>query len=106
MRTLRGFTLLELVVVISIIGILGVVLAQRLQRYAELAEKTSMEYTANVINTALLFEFSSRITKSRRGDIPSLADVNPVKWLAPQPGNYLGEFRDQPVNEGQLVNWD
>ena len=102
---LRGFTLLELVVVLSIICILGIVLAERLQRYAQLAEKTSMEYTANIINTALLFEFASRITKGKRGDIPSLAVVNPVTWLAQQPGNYLGEFRDPPLNEEQLGNW-
>ncbi len=104
-RKLRGFTLLELVVVISIIGILGIMLTERLQRYAGLAEKTSMEYTANIVNTALLFEFVTRLTKGRRGDISSLVDVNPVKLLAQKPPNYLGEFRDPPVGEQFEGNW-
>jgi len=104
-RSTQGFTLLELIVVISIIGILGVVLAERLQRYAEFAEKTSMEYTANIINSALLFEFAARIIHGKKVDIPELALINPVKWLAQQPSNYLGEFRGPPLNEDQLGNW-
>jgi prepilin-type N-terminal cleavage/methylation domain-containing protein len=104
-RPAPGFTLLELIVVISIIGIFAVLLTERLQRYAEFAEKTSMEYTANIINSALLFEFASRVIRGKRSDIPELSEVNPVKWLGQQPSNYLGEFRDPPLNEDQLGNW-
>ena len=78
-RPTAGFTLLELIVVISIIGILGTVLAERLLRYAELAEKTSMEYTANVINSALLFEFAGRVIGGKRDEIPDLLSTNPMK---------------------------
>ena len=104
-RPTAGFTLLELIVVISIIGILGTVLAERLLRYAELAEKTSMEYTANVINSALLFEFAGRVIGGKRDEIPDLLSTNPMKWLAQKPGNYLGELRDPPLNEDRLGNW-
>ena len=104
-RPTRGFTLLELVVVISILGIFAVLVIERLQRYAEFAEKTSMEYTANIVNSALLFEFASRVIRGKRGEIPQLAQVNPVKWLAQEPSNYLGEFRDPPLNDDQRGNW-
>jgi prepilin-type N-terminal cleavage/methylation domain-containing protein len=104
-RTPRGFTLLELIVVISIIGILGVVVIERLQRYAEFAEKTSMEYTANIVNSGLLFEFARRLTHGERGGIPALVGVNPVQWLAQKPTNYLGEFRDPPVGDEFPGNW-
>ena len=103
--TTLGFTLLELVVVISILGIFAVLVIDRLHRYAEFAEKTSMEYTANIINSALLFEFATRVIRGKRGEIPQLAQVNPVKWLAQEPSNYLGEFRDPPLNEDQRGNW-
>lgn len=104
-RTTLGFTLLELVVVISIIGIFAVLLTERLQRYAEFAEKTSMEYTANIINSALLFEFATLVIRGRRDEIPDLLTTNPIKWLAQKPGNYLGEFRDPSLNEDQRGNW-
>lgn len=100
----QGFTLLEMIVVISIMGILGVVLAGRLQRYAAVAEKTSMEYTANQINTALTFEFASRMTKGRR-EVQDMLAVNPVKLLAQKPINYLGEYRDPPAGEEYEGHW-
>jgi len=101
----HGFTLLELIVVISIIGVLGVMLSERLQRYAEFAEKTSMEYTANIINSGLLFEFAHRLTQGGRGSIADLVNINPVQWLAQKPTNYLGEFRDPPAGEEYAGNW-
>jgi len=105
MGRVRGFTLLELIVVISIISVMGIALTERLVKYAEVAEKTSMEYTANTINTALLFEFAEHIIRGRRGDISAMVDANPVMFLAQPPSNYLGEFSDPPANEAQRGNW-
>jgi general secretion pathway protein G len=105
LRSSRGFTLLELTIVICIIAVLGAVLADRLQRYAEFAEKTSMEYTANTINTALLFEFAQHIISGNRKDLPTLMQANPMSWLAQKPTNYLGELHDPPTDPEQGGSW-
>jgi prepilin-type N-terminal cleavage/methylation domain-containing protein len=104
-RTARGFTLLELVLVIAIVGILGSVLLTKLGTTAEFAEKTSMEYTADTRNEALLFEFAHHIIDGSRRDIPALAVANPMSWLARKPANYLGELRDTPGKPEELGNW-
>jgi prepilin-type N-terminal cleavage/methylation domain-containing protein len=101
----RGFTLFEFVIVISIIAILGSILLTRLQNTAELAEKTSMEYTANQISSALLFEFANNVIRNNQAQNPKLAQANPMSWLAQKPSNYLGEFRDAPANSDQAGNW-
>lgn len=104
-RGTKGFTLLELVVVICIISTLGAFLANRLQSTAELAEKTSMEYIANEISTALLFEFANNMVRGTQGKIPGMMQTNPMDWLVQKPANYLGEFADAPSGEDQLGNW-
>ncbi len=101
----QGFTLFELVIVISIIGILAAALVTRLDRTAEFAEKTSMEYTAATLNEALLLEFAHHIVDGSRREIPRMAQVNPMNLLARKPTNYLGEFRDSPAEPDQTGNW-
>lgn len=104
-RAISGFTLLELVIVICIVAILGAVLADRLQRTAELAERSSMEQTASEINTALLLEFAENVIRNKRESISGMVNVNPVTWLAQKPSNYLGEFADAPPAGDASGNW-
>jgi prepilin-type N-terminal cleavage/methylation domain-containing protein len=104
-RASRGFTLLELVVVLTILAILGGILMDRLGRYAEFAEKTSMEYTVNSINTALLMEYAELTMRNRRDDTFKLAQSNPVGALAQKPSNYLGEFTGPPAAADLGGNW-
>jgi prepilin-type N-terminal cleavage/methylation domain-containing protein len=101
----QGFTLFEFVIVISIIAILGAILLGRLQDTAEAAEKSSMEYTANQINSALLFEFANNVIRGTRGKIPGMVRANPVNLLAQKPANYLGEFHVPPKEPDPLGNW-
>jgi prepilin-type N-terminal cleavage/methylation domain-containing protein len=101
----RGFSLLELVVVISIIAIFAAVLLGRLKNTAAIAEKTTMEATVNQINTALLFEFAADVIHNTRDKIPALASKNPVDWLAQPPSNYLGEFAATPKQPEPGGNW-
>jgi prepilin-type N-terminal cleavage/methylation domain-containing protein len=104
-RHSRGFTLFELVIVISIVAMLGAFLAGRIQRTAEFAEKASMEYTVNEINSALLFEFASNVMRNRRSNIPGMVKANPVDWLGQKPSNYLGEFKSQPDAPDPRGSW-
>jgi general secretion pathway protein G len=101
----RGFTLLELAVVVSIVGILAATLITRLDKTAEFAEKTAMEYTANVLNEALLLEFAHRVMDNSRNQIPAMIVTNPMDWLARKPTNYLGEFRVPIIDSDRTGNW-
>lgn len=100
-----GFTLFEFVIVITIIATLGAVLMSRLQNTAELAEKASMEYTADELRTAMLMEFADNVIHSTPAKNVGLVQANPMDWLLQKPSNYLGEFRDPPANAEQTGHW-
>jgi prepilin-type N-terminal cleavage/methylation domain-containing protein len=96
----RGFTLIELTVVICIVAVLAVVLLERLMRIQELAEKTAMEQNLAAINVALTMKFAALVTARRGREISREVGANPVDLLARPPQNYLGELAK--VDAGSL----
>jgi general secretion pathway protein G len=88
----RGFTLIELTVVICIVAVLAAVLLERFQRLQELAEKTAMEQNLAAINVALTMKFAALVTAHRGREIKREVGANPVDLLARPPENYLGEL--------------
>lgn len=87
-----GFTLIELVVVISIIAVLAGTLLNRIWFYQEQAEKAAMEQVAGALQSALTIQFASLMARGREADMDTLATANPMNWLARKPANYAGEF--------------
>ncbi len=85
----RGFTLLELLVVIAIVGTLGAVAIDRLLLYQELAEKAAMEQTVSTLRSALRLQVAERLLRSGYAELPALARMNPMDWLAQVPANYV-----------------
>ncbi|MDO9365870.1 MAG: prepilin-type N-terminal cleavage/methylation domain-containing protein [Methylotenera sp.] len=104
-KTVRGFTLLELIVVICLVAILGATALDRLFWYQGQAEKASMDYTATMIKSGLWMSTANLMMANRNADIPTLAAQNPINLLAQKPENYLGELN--PDNIGSLAsgNW-
>jgi general secretion pathway protein G len=100
----RGFTLLELMLVVLIIGVLGVVLLDRMRYYQEAAEKAAMEQTVTHLRSALRLQIAERLVRGN-GQMAALLQANPVDWLTPPPNNYVGE-RFAP-KAGEIVggNW-
>ena len=101
----RGFTLLELVVVIALVGILGAAALDRLWFYQEQAEKVVMEQTASILRSAMRLQMADLIARQEVSKIPGLAAQNPMEWLAEKPGNYLGEIRNPAPGSIAKGNW-
>jgi prepilin-type N-terminal cleavage/methylation domain-containing protein len=104
-RRQRGFTLLELTVVVIIISGLLYFALDRLLKLEVQAERASMQQLIGIINSAIGMTISKHIAE---GDIPSLRnyiDSNPMDLLAQTPPTYLGSFAGPPPHLGKGVHW-
>lgn len=95
-KSSRGFTLLELIVVISVIAILAGSLLSRVPVYAEQAERAAMEQTVGAMQSALTMRIGSLMAHggATEKNLRALASDNPLGWLQQKPKNYAGEFFD------------
>lgn len=101
----RGFTLFELVVVVSIVGVLGVVVLDRMRFYQEAAEKAAMEQTLGIVRSAMRLQIADRLLSGGAKDVATLAQANPMDWLAQQPRNYVGVRFAPKAGEIAGGNW-
>lgn len=101
----RGFTLLELIVVVSIVVVLMGSLLNRAMFYIEQAEKTAMEEVAGSIQSALTMQYGQVLTRGKSSDVAALAQDNPMNWLQKRPRNYAGEFYDPTPLAVESGNW-
>ena len=104
-KTSRGFTLIELIVVISVVAVLATTALDRLFWYQGQAEKTAMEYTASMIKSGLWMSAASLMMAERTSEIPALAEHNPINLLAQKPENYLGEIDGTKTASLASGNW-
>ncbi len=88
----KGFTLIELMVVISMVAVLASVLLDRVWFYQEQAEKAAMEQVAGALQSALILQYGRLLNNGREAEVKSLSLENPIRWLMKQPPNYVGEF--------------
>ena len=91
----RGFTLLELIVVIAIISVLFVFAADRLMKLAVQAERAQVQQTIGIIKSALAMRIATHVARGTVPELLALADSNPMDLLADTPDTYLGEL-DHP----------
>ena len=101
----RGFTLIELAVVITIVAILATALLNRVWFYQEQAEKAAMEQVAGALQSALVMQYGRLLTRGTESEVTALAAENPMNWLAKQPRNYSGEFYDPTPRSVAPGNW-
>ncbi len=105
MRSSRGFTLIELVVVIIIVMVTMGLFLDRARFYQEEAEKTAMEMVAGTIQSALTMQYSQIMTRGKQSDVAALAQDNPMNWLQKKPHNYAGEYYDPTPLSVESGNW-
>ena len=102
----RGFTLIELIIVIIIIATLMGFFMNRVMFYQEQAEKVAMENVAGAVQNALTIQYGQLLTRGKPSDLSALVRDNPMNWMQKKPGNYAGEFYEptpQSVESGKWV---
>lgn len=104
-RLEKGFSLFELVVVISIVAVLAGIFLSRVLYYQEQAEKTAMLEVVGVLQTALILQYGDILTRGKTSDIPFLKNDNPMNWLQQKPRNYAGEYFDPTPLSVESGNW-
>ncbi len=101
----RGFTLLELVIVISLVGFFASVFFSRILYYQEMAEKSAMQQVVSAIQSGLLLQYGHRLISGIGSKKNSIIDENPMNWLVQKPRNYAGEFNSINSNKIKPGNW-
>jgi len=91
-RAERGFSLLELLVVIVIVSVLVVVAIERLLRLRFEAERVSVQSTIAAMKSGLYVEFAAAAAGGQGARIDAARGSNPVLRLAEKPDTYAGEF--------------
>jgi prepilin-type N-terminal cleavage/methylation domain-containing protein len=104
-RSSRGFTLVELLVVVSLVAILASMLFTRVLFYQEMAEKAAVQQVAGALQGALVLQYGHRLTLGMDGELNNISTENPMNWLAQKPANYLGEFNAIKPGAIESGNW-
>jgi prepilin-type N-terminal cleavage/methylation domain-containing protein len=105
MKSSRGFTLIELTVVICIVAVLFYAALDRLFRYQELGERAALQLNLAAVNTALALRFAAYVTMGKPEAIEQEAIRNPIAFLARPPQNYLGELFAPDVGQLPRQSW-
>lgn len=103
-RQQRGFSLLELLVVIIIVSVLLAVAIDRLMRLQVVAERAAMEAIVGHLQSAIALTISEHVAKDRIRELEKYIDSNPMELLADTPVNYLGSFAEAPQN-AETASW-
>jgi len=92
MNRTRGFTLVELVIVVCVVALLLGIALDRLLRWQELAERAALQQNIAAINSALALKFAAYVVAGTPQRIREEVGRNPVHLLARPPDNYLGDL--------------
>jgi len=88
----RGFSLLELLVVIVIVSVLLVVAIDKLLVLRYEAERTTVQTVIGALRSALYIEFAGAAARNELARMDLAGGSNPMFYLAEKPNGYLGEF--------------
>ena len=101
----KGFTLVELLVVVSLVAIFASMLFSRVWFYQEMAEKAAMQQVVSALQTGLILQYGHRMASNQGSRIDNISTENPMDWLVQKPGNYAGEFDAIKPGTIEPGNW-
>ncbi|MGI9248624.1 MAG: type II secretion system protein [Woeseiaceae bacterium] len=101
----RGFSFLELVVVIAMIGTLIAVATTRLLPYIDEAERVAVLRVEGQLRSTINMEAAKRIVRGQSGSLTDLDGSNPVKFLLEPPKNYVGEYLQADIEQAPTRRW-
>jgi len=91
-RSERGISLFELLIVIVIISVLLVVAVERLLALRFEAERTTVQSVIGALRSALYIEFAAAAARGQVNRMDTAGGSNAMLRLAQTPDSYAGEF--------------
>ena len=101
----RGFTFLELAVVITIISVLAVFALDRYYRLLVDVERTAMTHDLGVMRSAISLQVAGHFVAGDMAGLEGLVNSNPMELLAEKPDNYLGVIHHERLEGLAPGNW-
>jgi len=101
----QGFSLLELVVSLTLVAVLVGVFLDRVLFYREQAEKSAMEQVANDLRSSVNLRVAELALDNRFAELAALPAQNPMDLLARKPQNYLGVLDGARAQRIVTGNW-
>ena len=101
----RGFSPLELVVVVAVISLLALVALHQFYKLLVDVERSAMELDLSVMRSALSMQVADYFAKGRLGDLEALVNSNPVDLLEEKPDNYLGVISYKNLENIEKGSW-
>lgn len=92
MRDERGFSLLELVVVVVIVSLLALAAIDRLLKLRFEAERAGVQSVVTALKSALYIEFAAAAARGQLDRMAEAPGSNPMARLTETPELYAGEF--------------
>jgi prepilin-type N-terminal cleavage/methylation domain-containing protein len=104
-RHARGFSLLELIVVVCAVAILAGVALERILPLVGRAQRAAFLQVRSDLSSALLLEAADRITRGEAVTLSGLAATNPMTLLLEPPANYVGSLEWPAEAEIPRASW-
>lgn len=101
----RGFSLLELTVVVCLIAVLATVALDRIWSLRAQAERVAVAQVVGAVRSALGLEVARRVLHEGVDSLDQLDGGNPMVLLAQQPPGYRGERSGRGVAEVEPGEW-
>jgi prepilin-type N-terminal cleavage/methylation domain-containing protein len=96
----KGFTLIEVIVIIIIVGLLGAIAIPKYISLTEAAERGNVESVIGSLRSALSLYSAKQIVSMQ-----PITAHNPFDDLSVKPPNYVGAFGDVDLSNCQSGQW-